>query len=110
MSDPTVIVQIINLDRSADRMAQMASALDQQNVSYVRLPGVDGKSGPPEVIANYDAQRSKRLFGRPLLAGEVGCYQSHLNAAQAFDVVAAHSKGKDGKPTCNPGESSTAGF
>lgn len=36
--------------------------------------------------------------------------QWHLNAAQAFDGVAAHSKGKDGKPTCNPGESSTADF
>ena len=84
MPDPTVIVQVINLDRSPDRMAQMAAALDQQGVSFTRLAAVDGKPGPPEAIANYDAQRSRRLFGRPLLAGEVGCYQSHLNAAQAF--------------------------
>ncbi len=84
MTDPSVILQVINLDRSPDRLDWMTTALGQQGIAFSRLPAVDGKDRPPEALGDYDPERSRKLFGRELLTGEVGCFQSHLNAARAF--------------------------
>ena len=84
MPDQSVFLQVINLDRSPDRLARMRADLGQHNVAFARLAAVDGKDSAPESLGDYDPERSRRLFGRELLTGEVGCYQSHLNAARKF--------------------------
>ena len=84
VTDPSVFLQVINLDRSPDRLNWMTTALGQQGIVFTRLAAVDGKDRRPEDLGDYDPARSRKLFGRELLNGEVGCFQSHLNAAQAF--------------------------
>jgi glycosyl transferase family 25 len=75
---------VINLDSSTVRMSAISDALDQSGISFRRLSAVDMRGKQPEECKNYDADKAKSFFGRPLKGGEIGCYLSHLNAAEAF--------------------------
>lgn len=75
----TPFIQVINLDRDTIRMQNISSTLLDFDLAFQRLSAVDGASVPtPENV------RAKRLIGRHLYAGEIGCYLSHLNAIDNF--------------------------
>ena len=73
---------LINLDRSPERLAAMASQLDVLNMPFTRIAAVDGRT--IKVEDRVDTHRYRRRHGREVRAAEVGCYLSHLAAMQAF--------------------------
>jgi glycosyl transferase family 25 len=76
-------VFLINLDRSADRLALMAGDLDRLGLAWERLVGVDGAT-----LALPDARIDEAAFRRRhhavLRRGEIGCYLSHHAALLRF--------------------------
>ena len=76
-------VYLINLDRSADRLAAMErSFVDRQR--FVRVPATDGRAVSHLSDLGYDRKQNRRDYGRLMTPGEIGCYHSHLSAAKAF--------------------------
>lgn len=60
-------------------MDKTAHLLYGAGLPFTRLPAANGQ----ELPAKLGAEAINHL-GRELLAGEIGCFQSHLNAARAF--------------------------
>ena len=76
---------VINLDRSADRLARVGSALDSLGLPWTRVPAVDGAAMPEEERTAYlDEPAFQRQHGMPSVPGELGCYLSHVRAMQRF--------------------------
>lgn len=70
---------LINLDTDTDRLEKSKTLLQQNGLSFVRLPAVYGK--------NADQTPSTNAFkatGCHLTNGEVGCFLSHRLAARSF--------------------------
>lgn len=73
---------LINLDRSRERLAAMASQLEALQMPFTRVAAVDGQTIAAD--DRVDTQRYRRRHGREVRPAEVGCYLSHLAAMQAF--------------------------
>jgi len=73
---------LINLDRSRERLAAMASQLEALQMPFTRVAAVDGRTIAAD--DRVDTQRYRRRHGREVRPAEVGCYLSHLAAMQAF--------------------------
>lgn len=74
-----VKVYLINLDRSSDRLARCAPLLDRLGLPWERVPAVDGRALPPEVLARLNPHPAPHgEWFRPLTPGEIGCFLSHL--------------------------------
>ena len=82
--DFDIPVFVINLDGSDDRLNTISQDLNGQNVAFTRIAAYDGRGVPPGDIPEYNAARTRRYFGRDMTGGEIGCYISHVRAAQAF--------------------------
>lgn len=54
-----------------------------------RIAAVDGAKIELEKLADYDESLAIAASNRPLLASEIGCYQSHLAVAHAFAATNA---------------------
>ncbi|MDR3228992.1 MAG: glycosyltransferase family 25 protein [Puniceicoccales bacterium] len=74
---------VINLDRSPERLANVAAQLDALGLAWERLPAVDGKN-PAHAprLAAYSPALNRRIFHRQLSPGEQACYASHRLAWQ----------------------------
>lgn len=79
-----MFVQVINLDRSPDRLAKIGADLDQTGWHWQRLAAIAPKQGYIHATPLYARDRARHLFGRDLSRGEVGCFLSHLAALRAF--------------------------
>lgn len=83
-----VSTQIINLDRSPERLALIAADLDGLGIAWTRLPAVDGRlldvDRDPRVISGFDLVRWRTSHHRNPIATEIGCFLSHLAALRAF--------------------------
>ena len=75
---------LINLEGSHDRLARSTAQLTTAGLEFQRLAAFDGRHMRPEDLPMYDIARAQRVFGRRLTGGEVGCFLSHLAAAQRF--------------------------
>lgn len=75
---------LINLDGSDDRLASADVALKAAGLRYDRLSAFDGRQLDLAKFEEYDPDATLRYMGRALVGGEIGCYMSHLKAAQAF--------------------------
>lgn len=75
---------LINLDDSTDRLAAADAQLQAAGLPYQRISAFDGRGRDPRSIPEYDEGRTVRFYGRPLTGGEIGCFLSHLSAAQRF--------------------------
>ena len=73
---------LINLDDSVDRLAIAGAQLDATGIRFARHAAFDGRGMDPTTRPEYDEDRAIRWFGRPLSGGELGCYFSHVQAAQ----------------------------
>ena len=70
---------VVNLERSTVRKQHMQALLAPYgflDVEYIKA--IDGRSlSEEELQARFDFKKSKKLYGRRLNAGEVGCTLSH---------------------------------
>lgn len=80
----SVFAQLINLDGSDARLASADQQLKDVGIAYQRMPAFDGRQLDPDDYPDYAGDRARRWYGRALSGGEIGCYVSHLNCAQAF--------------------------
>jgi glycosyl transferase family 25 len=77
-------IYAINLDRSTERWEALSSQAAGMGLDLVRIPGIDGTTMAASERVHYDERAFRRKNGRTLLAGEYGCYRSHLKALSAF--------------------------
>ncbi len=79
-------VLLINLDRSADRLARCAPILDGLGVSWERVPGIEGKQLDAAHLASLNPHPAPHgEWFRPLTPGEIGCFLSHLRCWQLIE-------------------------
>jgi len=80
MSNPCPIL-LINLDSSIDRLTAAQNKLKQAGITAERISAVDGR------LFNDDERSrltvwDKSAFFKPLSGGEIGCFLSHIAAAE----------------------------
>ncbi|MGN7292003.1 glycosyltransferase family 25 protein [Rhizobium sp. SAFR-030] len=73
-------VLLINIERAAARRALIRQQAERLGIALQRVEGVDGSLVPQPDWQNVDFDLFRRRNGRPIMAGEYGCYQSHLRA------------------------------
>ncbi len=89
MTGPVPIL-VINLDRSAARLAAVQAGFGAVGLPFRRLPAVDAAALAPEAVAlAYDGAGNARAYFAPLHAGEVACFLSHRRAWAAVAEVGA---------------------
>lgn len=78
---------VINLAQAEGRRRLMQAQLEQPGMPGYRLvAGVDGRTlADADLPALYDAERTRRDFGRELTRGELGCALGHVAAYR--DIV-----------------------
>ena len=77
-------IYAINLDRSIERWDALSTQAADMSLDLLRIPGIDGATLAANARIDYDEDAFRRKNGRSLLAGEYGCYRSHLKALSAF--------------------------
>ncbi|MFK0162046.1 glycosyltransferase family 25 protein [Rhizobium sp. NPDC090279] len=80
----TIPVYLINIDRAAERLAEIQRQSDEFGFRFERVDGVDGALVPRNQWIDVDHDRFQRRHGRTILPGEYGCYRSHLLALHRF--------------------------
>lgn len=71
---------VINLDRSAERLAAVRRDAAALGIELIRVPAVDGKSVPAAERDLLDRRGFLLRHGKQPMDGEYGCYASHLAA------------------------------
>ena len=101
-------VWAVSLEESADRRSNAASHLGALGMPFEFLPAIDGRRiSPADLRAAYSESRARRLLGRPLTAGEVGCSLSHLAICRRMletgveEAVACCRSRSDGAPSAS---------
>lgn len=82
-----VFTQIMNLDRSPERLATIRAFADAAGLAFTRYPAIEGKlvdTSTPEMRAMIDMKAWVRRHHRNPTPADVGCYLSHFNAIDAF--------------------------
>lgn len=79
-----VAILAINLDRSTDRWEKLSKTATALGLPLTRVSAVDGKQVPELQREAIDDSAFRRNTGRLMLAGEYGCYRSHIKALHAF--------------------------
>jgi glycosyl transferase, family 25 len=77
-------VYVINLDRSVERWRVIAGHAVQFEIDITRIPAIDGSAVPRTQWVDFDTSGFRRINGRDALAGEYGCYMSHIAALRQF--------------------------
>jgi glycosyl transferase family 25 len=72
---------VINLDRSADRLAAVTRTLHALGLPFERIEAVDGGKLSGEEISQL-ASNNGFAFFKPLTRGEIGCALSHRRALE----------------------------
>jgi len=74
---------VINLARSAQRLANTQTQLARVNLSFERIDAVDGAQlSTQQKFLHYSPQLNKQQYHYPLSNGQIGCYLSHRKAWQ----------------------------
>jgi glycosyl transferase family 25 len=82
-----VFTQVLNMDRSAARLATIDGYLKTAGVAYHRFSAIDGSKldmAAPEIKAMFDLDAWVRGHHRNPTNADVGCYLSHYRALEAF--------------------------
>lgn len=80
MSNTSIPVLAINLERSKDRWQQLSQRAEAAGVQLTRIDAVDGRALEAEKWDHFDARGFRLWHGRRPLAAEYGCYMSHIKA------------------------------
>jgi len=75
---------VINLDRAPERLARISAQLQRLQLPYTRLAAVDARALTPAQQAELDAPAFHRKHGMTPVAGELGCYLSHVDVMRSF--------------------------
>lgn len=75
---------VINLDRAPQRLARIRTQLQRLQLPFTRLAAVDAQALTPEQRALLDEPAYRRKHGMRPVAGELGCYLSHVAVMRAF--------------------------
>jgi len=75
---------VINLDRAPDRLARISAQLRRLGLPFTRMPAVDARALRPDQAALLDEPAYRRKHGMTPVAGELGCYLSHVEVMRAF--------------------------
>ena len=75
---------VINLDRAPERLARIGAQLQRLELPFTRLAAVDARTLSAEQSASLDEAAYRRKHGMTPVAGELGCYLSHVQAMHAF--------------------------
>jgi len=79
----SVPIFLINLDRSADRLARCSQSLSELGLEWERVPAVDGSQLDPDWLSRLNPHPAPHgEWFRRLTAGELGCFLSHLRCWQ----------------------------
>lgn len=89
MSASSVPAYVINLDRSPDRLATFQASAADVGLPVIRVPAVDGRTVDAVQRSDIDQARFRRINGREMVPGELGCYLSHVRALGEF-VASPH--------------------
>ncbi len=74
-------ILVINLDRSADRLASISSQLERVGMSFERVAAFDGKALSDEFVQEHSPKRVvSKTYHRALSNAEVACSLSHQKA------------------------------
>lgn len=83
-----VFTQVLNMDRSTDRLAVIDGFLKAAGVEYTRFAAVDGRTldldNDAELRRMVDLKGWVRRHHRNPSPADVGCYLSHFHAIKAF--------------------------
>lgn len=79
-----ILILVINLDRSPERLASIAAQLDQQGLRWQRISASDGRTLSMTDASLLDVESFRRKHGKEPLPGELGCYLSHVRAIDEF--------------------------
>lgn len=80
-----MLVLLINLDRSTDRLAYMDKLLGEMGIRYTRVPAVDGRAlseAQKKEIVYGPRSVKKCCFPKKLTDAEIGCFLSHRKCWQ----------------------------
>lgn len=81
MTAPLWPTYVINLRDNTVRMDNVRRQLDAQGIGFERIEGVLGADlTPTEIAEAYDAHANQTRAKQDLVAGEIGCYLSHIAA------------------------------
>lgn len=75
-------VFLINIERAAARRRLIEQQAATLGIPLERVAGVDGSLVPPADWVDADRELFLKRNGRPMMAGEYGCYKSHLKALE----------------------------
>ena len=74
---------VINLDRSADRLASISAHLQRLKLDFTRISAVDGGTlTTSQSTLEYCPDKNRKTYRRTLSNGEIGCYLSHRTCWQ----------------------------
>jgi glycosyl transferase, family 25 len=79
-TDATIPAFVINLDRDVARWQDISSALTRLGVPYERIPAIDAKKRMTLIRRVIRSEFHFAPANRPMKAGEIGCYLSHIAA------------------------------
>lgn len=79
-----LLIYVINLDRCSERWERMRGQAVQYGLNIVRVAAVDGRTVTEDARVDFHPRSFVTHNGRKILAGEYGCYRSHLMALQTF--------------------------
>lgn len=76
-----MLILVINLDKSIDRLESISAQLNRDNLPFERIPAINGfelgEDQIKEITFPLDHFDSKVRFTRALTGGEIGCFLSH---------------------------------
>lgn len=79
-----LLVLVINLDRSIERLSAMRERLGRLTLLWQRVAAIDGQSLPADRRGDVDVAGYRRRHGKYLNPAEVGCYLSHVDCLEMF--------------------------
>lgn len=77
-------IYVINLDSSVARWSAMRMKADEYGVGVIRVAAIDGRPLSQRDYRDVDWKGFARHGGRTILAGEYGCYRSHIKCLSIF--------------------------
>jgi glycosyl transferase, family 25 len=71
---------VLSLLDSTERRKNISSLLNEYQLDFEFIDGIDGRKKDPTLLAQYNEKEFIYNYGRKAVLGELGCYASHMLA------------------------------